>query len=581
MADVNERGMDPTGSTAPRDRSGEPDSLPYPGAIIAPTPAASPVPATPERSLPAPAAPWRLQGRRRDRLKRAFERALARGMSVEGAILVVALFFGAFVRLWQINHLGLNSDEAVYAGQAAAIGGVSSLEPFFSAVRAHPVLFQTILSFFFKIGDIDFWGRLVSAGVGLVNVFLVYKLGALLYNRRAGAIAALFMALMPYHVLVTRQILLDGPMTLFLTLTLYLLARFSISRSGSMLYAAGAALGLAMLSKETSIVMLGALYAFFALTPEIRLRLKDVAGSLAVFTAVMMVFPFAVSVAGRSKTGGNYLAWQLFRRPNHDWTFYLTNVPQAIGWLVVIAAVVGLWTLRRERSWRETLLLCWIAVPVVFFQIWPVKGFQYLLPIAPAVAILAAQTLTRLSPSEWFVFRGRPLGDRAQLVMPMAVGIVALSLVMPTLHRIQPSESGHLLAGSGGIPGGREAGKWIDSHVPQGAQLMTIGPSMANIVQFYGHRKAYGLSVSTNPLHRNPSYEPLPNPDRLIRENQLQYVIWDSFSADRSSFFARQVRRFADRYNGRAVHTETVTVRTAEGAKVRKPLITIYEVRPS
>ena len=25
---------------------------------------------------------------------------------------------------------------------------------------------------------------------------------------------------------------------------------------------------------------------------------------------------------------------------------------------------------------------------------------------------------------------------------------------------------------------------------------MTIGPSMANILQFYGHRKAYGLSVS-------------------------------------------------------------------------------------
>jgi hypothetical protein len=574
---VSSRGLGAAGSVTTRDRP----ARPYAGGIIAPTPAADPLPAIPERSLPADGARWRSQGRRRDRLKRGLDRVVARGMSVEGAILVVALFFGALLRLWQINHLGLNSDEAVYAGQAAALGGVSSLEPFFSAVRAHPVLFQTILSFFFKIGDIDFWGRVVSAGIGLVNVFLVYKLGALLYNRRAGAVAALFMALMPYHVLVTRQILLDGPQTLFLTLTLYLLARFAISRSATMLYAAAAALGLAMLSKETSIVMLGAIYAFLALTPEIRLKLKDVVGSLTVFTAVMMVFPVAVSVAGRSKTGGNYLAWQLFRRPNHDWTFYATNVPQAIGWLVVIAALAGLWMLRRERSWRETLLLCWIAVPVVFFQIWPVKGYQYLLPIAPAVVLLAAQALTRLSPSESFTIRGRRLGDRAYLVMPVTIGIVALSLVIPTLERIQPSESGHLLAGSGGIPGGREAGKWINSHVPKGAELMTIGPSMANIVQFYGHRKAYGLSVSTNPLHRNPSYEPLSNPDRLIRDNQLQYVVWDSFSAARSGFFARSIKRFADRYNGRAVHTETVTVKTAEGEKVRKPLITIYEVRPS
>ena len=32
------------------------------------------------------------------------------------------------------------------------------------------------------------------------------------------------MALMPYHVVVTRQVLLDGPMTFFATLTLVLFA---------------------------------------------------------------------------------------------------------------------------------------------------------------------------------------------------------------------------------------------------------------------------------------------------------------------------------------------------------------------
>jgi len=55
---------------------------------------------------------------------------------------------------------------------------------------------------------------------------------------------------------------------------------------------------------------------------------------------------------------------------------------------------------------------------------------------------------------------------------------------------------------SGGVPGGREAGRWIDRHVPKGAQMMSVGPSMANILQYYGHRKIYGLSVSSNPLHR-------------------------------------------------------------------------------
>ena len=50
--------------------------------------------------------------------------------------------------------------------------------------------------------------------------------------------------------------------------------------------------------------------------------------------------------------------------------------------------------------------------------------------------------------------------------------------------------------------------------------MLAIGPSMANIIQFYGHRKAYGLSVSPNPLHRNPVYQPVANPDLLIRDSE-------------------------------------------------------------
>src|SRR5512133_3549862 len=38
---------------------------------------------------------------------------------------------GSVLRLWQVNSLGFNSDEAVYAGQAAAIAGNTVLQPFF------------------------------------------------------------------------------------------------------------------------------------------------------------------------------------------------------------------------------------------------------------------------------------------------------------------------------------------------------------------------------------------------------------------------------------------------------------------
>ena len=109
---------------------------------------------------------------------------------------------------------------------------------------------------------------------------------------------------------------------------------------------------------------------------------------------------------------------------------------------------------------------------------------------------------------------------------------------------------------------------------------MTIGPSMANILQFYGHRKAYGLSVSPNPLRRNPSYTAVTNPDLQIRKGDLQYIVWDSFSAERSSFFSERLLRFTQRYHSRVIHTESVMVKLEDGSMVAKPVIIIYEVRP-
>ena len=102
-------------------------------------------------------------------------------------------------------------------------------------------------------------------------------------------------------------------------------------------------------------------------------------------------------LAGSSTTGRNYLAWQLFRRPNHDWSFYLIQCSpidwssrnSSFAWLV--SFYYG-----NNRSWKEKILLCWILVPLTFFQIWPVKGFQYLLPIAPPIAILAGRLLGKL-----------------------------------------------------------------------------------------------------------------------------------------------------------------------------------------
>ena len=465
----------------------------------------------------------------------------------------------------------------MYAGQAAVLAGDDHLAPFFPVFRAHPLLFQSILSVFDRLGLGETGARWLCAATGLATIYLVYRIGDLLYGRQAGVFAAAFAALIPYGVLVSRQVLLDAPLTFFSTLTLYLAARFVVSRRPAWLYATGAGLGLCVLTKETSILLLGALLAFFALSPGVRVASRHIWVSLGIMAAVVVTFPLTVILAGRSRTGGQYLLWQLFRRPNHGWGFYPSEIPGAIGWPVVVIAVAGFWLLRSERSWRETLLVAWIAVPVVFFELWPVKGFQYLLPIAPVVCLLAGRTLARWSPRGELSVRGRTVSPL--WIGPIVAIAVAGSLAAVSWQRIQPTSSTTLLAGASGTPGGREAGTWIRTNLPEGAQLLTIGPSMANILQFYGRRRAYALSVSTNPLHRNPAYDPVPNPDLRLRSSDIQYVVWDAFSARRTPYFTRRLLRYANRYRGRAIHTQTINVET-RGGPVAAPLIRIYEVHP-
>ncbi|MEU8189681.1 hypothetical protein, partial [Micromonospora carbonacea] len=175
----------------------------------------------------------------------------------------------------------------------------------------------------------------------------------------------------------------------------------------------------------------------------------------------------------------------------------------------------------------------------------------------------------------------RPVPARAGRALRLAaVALVVSTLAASSWDAVSHQGRSTFLAGSGGVPGGREAGRWITAHTPEGSVILTLGPSMSNIVRFYSRRQSYGLSVSPNPLHRNPSYVPLNNPDGWLRNNNLHYVVWDSFSARRSPFFADRLMTLVRRYHGRVVHTEYVGTADASGRVTPVPVVVVYEVRP-
>jgi hypothetical protein len=135
-------------------------------------------------------------------------------------------------------------------------------------------------------------------------------------------------------------------------------------------------------------------------------------------------------------------------------------------------------------------------------------------------------------------------------------------------------------AGTGGLKASRPVGDWIRASTLPDANFLTIGPSFANVIQFYGGRRARALSVSPNPLHRNPTYEPVLNPDLLLRTNAVQYLVYDSYSAARTPFFTRKLMAYVKKYHGILVYADDQLVRGADGRLTVVPVVRIYVVHP-
>ena len=364
-------------------------------------------------------------------------------------------------------------------------------------------------------------------------------------------------------------------MTLCATAALYCVVRYVENGRLSWLLACGSMMGAAILSKETSVVLLGGLYVFFALTPAARLRVRHLAlavaadggrgGDLAGHAA-----------AGRAlaSTGQSYLLWQLFRRPNHGTWFYFTVLPAGSARPLLAAALAGLIWLRREATWRERLLLSWIVVPVLFFTLWPVKGFQYLLPVAPVAGRPGrpdpGPPCSPASAAAGQLARRRP----RRAAMGVLAAATVVSLAIPAWARSRAFRQRHLPGRErrdDRRPGGRRvdpaarsaraAGCWPSARPPP-----TCWSSMVTT-------RSRPCRSAPNPRDRNPVLRPggQPRPGAAPGVSSSTSSGMPTPPPARPSSPAK-ARRLASKYHGVAVYTATINVPALRAAPSRAGL---------
>lgn len=312
-------------------------------------------------------------------------------------------FWGALavvlaIRFWAAWWLPLTGDEAYFVtwGRAPALG-----------VYDHPPLVGWLLAGLLQVSQATVVLRLPSilapALISVGMVALIRELGG--RDRRAelaayaGALAWLLVPVQVLNVLITT----DTPLVVFAALSTGAFA-LAVQRDSTALYAvAGAALGLAFLSKYFA-VLLGVAYVVFAVTSSLA---RDGSGPRAwrgLAVALAAALPFALLNAH-----WNY---------GHCWANVLFNLytrhgdaglrwwrPLAfVGFLVYVSSPILLWQLARDRPavraafGRPELRLLFVvaAAPLaVLALVAPVRtvGLHWLLAFTPALFAFGALAL--------------------------------------------------------------------------------------------------------------------------------------------------------------------------------------------
>jgi hypothetical protein len=316
-------------------------------------------------------------------------------------------------------------------------------------------------------------GRALSVVCGVATVWATWRLGARLFGRTAGLVAALLLAVAPLAVRDAHYVKHDVPVVLLIVLTHAAIAD-EIWRPDRRRRAwwPGLLAGLAMSTHYYAVFLAVplALYALLPawpdepLAPRVR-RLALAAASAAI--AFLAASPFLLVEAGtalrdivanrqivvdRATTAhglfgslGFYLAWLV-----NDGAGRLTSALALAGLIIAARDAVG-----SPGTARRARVALVVAFPVVFllFIANTVPASRYLGPVVPFVAVLAGAATSALLAREGLT-RGLGYGV---LACALAEGTVA-SLRTDLFFRATDTRT--------------EARAWIERSIPDGASVL-------------------------------------------------------------------------------------------------------------
>jgi dolichol-phosphate mannosyltransferase len=294
-----------------------------------------------------------------------------------------------------------------------------------------------------------------------------------LYGEAAAAWTAILLGLEPATFLGSSFGVPDSGLLLFWALGIAFAVEALLTRRGAWWLAAGAALGVALLSKYTAACLAGSLFLYLLVTPRDRYWLKTPWPYLGLLVAALVFSPVVLWNAAHH--------WASFRfqsvgRLEESRGFHLSGGPAYL--LLQIGSVVPLtaplvfavlWSVRRARRVEDRLLLC-LSLPMlaIFLAVGFVRSTHVFWPLPGwiALTILCGGTLARSGGRVAGLYREHWRTLAAISIVALGVGVA--HSVRPLLG-ISPLRSVH---GWSEIAGRASA---LRSPLPEGSFYLGVG----------------------------------------------------------------------------------------------------------
>jgi hypothetical protein len=487
--------------------------------------------------------------------------------------LIAIAGIAAFLRLWDLGRVGLRGDEAVYAGQAAVLAGAKGFDRYFILIgrgNSNFLLFQEILSIVYRVTGVGaVTARVVAASFSILTVLVTYWIAATLFGRRTALLSALLLAVSAYSVSLGRLALLDSTFTFFFCAAVLCAVKWISTRHSGWLYGFAAAAALTLQAKVPGGLVLLVLAGYLLLVRSLHeLTLRRLLVAAVVFIAALT--PALVQLAVNGHVFVDFLSTSVRRASDVPWYYYGRVLVSYEGplmlafWITGIAFAIG----RRTRA--DALLLLWLLAVIGFYELYPLKAFNYLLPAIPALSILSGRALGALL--QWLGEHiRRPRARTLQLLSAGALSLVVVATAVPYLQRTLRDSS---------FIGLRAAAMWMAATTPPSAGVMTISHGSAQYVfEFYAHHNAYPFgrfnlatvlpggriirASAPAPGARTPRDWINRWPRSLIASGKVSYLVYYTTVTDDppeesqvvETSTQRQFRLLIERYGAKLVHT--------------------------